>query len=456
MAYINRNNWRLNRRHMLRGVGATIALPFLNCMRVNSAFAKQINPLPKRSVFIYVPNGVNTLTWQIEKAGSEYEFTEALKPLEKHREKITPISGLHHANGLGENHQCDKIWLTGSEINDRHGAFTNSVSADQMIAEVTGQQTRFASLELSITGKTLAWTREGAPLPSERKPSVVFQRLFGIEPVDSARRRLKRQSSVLDLVLESARGLRRDLGNEDCKKLDEYLNSVREVEIRTKRADAWLDVPKPDVDAKTKSRLTRDIPVSAAGDYYRTIYDFMVLALRTDMTRVITCMTGNENYGLAIPEIGVTQTRHELSHHNGDPKQMAKLTECDAFLSEQFSYFLSQLDAYSESGNSLLDQTIVLYGSGMAYGHGHGNANLPTILAGGSSLGFKHGQHLDYNLPHIRDYNLEDAQAHYRICTRPIDPNARFNNLLLTMLQRMDVQTESFGDSLGTMSEIVV
>ncbi len=453
---IQTNSWLLHRRHVLRGLGATIALPFLNCMRSVAATPAAIAS-PKRSVFIYVPNGVNTLTWQIEKAGRDYALTSPMASLAPFREKISPVSGLHHPNGLGQAHECDQIWLTGAKASQTGGATRNTVSADQLIAEITGVHTRFPSLELAITGKTLAWSRDGVALPSERKPSTVFNRLFGVEPggKEVARRKLNRRGSVLDTVLEDASSLRRDIGTEDRLKLDEYLQAIREVEIRTERADAWIDVPKPEVDAKTKAHLTRNIPDTQAGDYYRAIYDLIVLALRTDMTRVITCMTGNEGHGLAIPEIGVTQTRHQLSHHNGDPEQLRRLTDCDTFLTEQFAYFLGKMDAIKEDDDTLLDRTQILFGSGMAYGHSHGNANLPLILAGGKSLGLKHGSHLDYNLPKLGQYDLADAGKHYGVCSRPVDPDAHFSNLLLTMLQRADVPAETFADSLRTLDPLV-
>ncbi len=457
MSNINREKWLISRRRALRGLGASIALPLLNCMIPSRMCAAEMIAKPRRSVFIYVPNGVNTLTWQIAKAGADYELTEPLRSLERHRKNMTPISGLHHPTGIGQAHACDKIWLTGAEVGEDRGAFRNTVSADQLMAEAVGHHTPFPSLELAITGGTLAWSRGGVPLPSDRKPSVIFDRLFG-EPSggkEKARRRLERRGSVLDLVLADARRLRRAIGGEDRLKLDEYLNAVHEVEGRTERADAWLDKPAPEVDSRTRSRLTRSIPDTSAGDYYKTVYDLMVLALRTDRTRVITCMSGSESRALALPEIGIKQTRHELSHHGGDPDKMQGLTRCDTFLTEQFSYFLDQLQSYREQGESLLDRTMVLFGSGMAYGHNHGNANLPIVLAGGKSMGLKHGRHIDYNLPKIGQYDLEDERGHYGICLRPVDDRARLSNLLLTLLQRMDVKTETFGDSVGAIAELV-
>lgn len=458
MAFINRSEWGISRRHTLKGLGAAVALPLLNCMApevvraANAATAE-----PKRSVFIYVPNGVNTLTWQVQQAGTDYELTPPLKSLERHRSSVTPISGLHHPDVLGKHHNCDKVWLTGANVPADGGAFRNSVSADQIMAELQGPHTRFASLEIAITGGSLAWSRDGIQLPAERKPRDIFNRLFGVEAGgrEAAERRLGRRASVVDLVLDDAQRFRKGIGTEDRTKLDEYLNAVREVELRTERAESWLDVPKPEVDDKLKAHLTRDIQTSAAGDYYRTIYDLMVLTLRTDMTRVITCMTGSESNGLAIPEIGVPQTRHELSHHNGDPEQLRRLTETDTFLIDQFSYFLDKLSEHAEGDDSLLDSTQVLWGSGMAYGHSHGNANLPLVLAGGRSLGVKHGQHVDYNLPHLGQYDMENASKHYGVCSRPVDSNARLSNLLLTMIQRIGGEVDAFRDSTRTMDEVV-
>ena len=327
------------------------------------------------------------------------------------------------------------------------------------MAEVTSKQTRFGSLELSISRgpTTLAWSRDGVPLPAEDNPKTVFNRLFGAEPggIDVQRRRLNRRHSVLDVVLDDAKSLRRNLGGEDRTKLDEYLHSVRDVEVRTERLDSWLNIPKPQIDKDTTANLTRNVSRTEAGDYYRTMYDLIVLTLRTDMTRVVSYMSGSESNGLAIPEIGIPQTRHELSHHNGDPEQMARLSRSDAFITQQFAYFLDQLQAIQDGEDSLLDRTMVLFGSGMSYGHSHGNANLPTILAGGKALGLKHGQHIDYNLPSVKSYNLADAVGHYTLCHKPVEPKARMTNLLLTMMQKMEVNAEQFVDSLGPVSEVV-
>ncbi len=452
MSNLNLNQWQISRRQVLRGLGASISLPLLDCMAAIPAPSK-----PKRSVFLYIPNGVNTLTWQIGKAGADYEFTKPLQSLEKHRADITPISGLHHPMVIGKHHNCEKVWLTGANVPGDGGAFRNTVSADQMIAEVQGASTRFSSLELAIEGVSLAWSRDGIQIPAERNTQQIFNQLFGVEKdsKETIRRRLSRRGSILDLVADDAKRVNGKLGREDRSKLDEYLTAVRQVEERTRRADEWLNVPKPVVPAAEAARLQRKLSMAEAGEYYRLFYDLMVMALRTDSTRVITCGIGSEGNTSGIPELGISQTRHGLSHHNGDPEQLRRLTQTDTFLIEQFSYFLDQLKSHQEDGHTLLDSTQVLWGSGMAYGHSHGNANLPLILTGGKALGYRHGQHVDFNLPTIGQYNVSDANAHYKICSRPVDSNARVSNLLLTMLQRVDVKAEAFQDSVGPIPHIL-
>ena len=460
MSHVNANRWRMSRRQLLRGVGVSLALPLLDCMAAPSSAAPNLpTPTkPKRSVFLYIPNGVNTLTWQIEQAGKEFAFSKPLQSLERHRADVTPISGLHHPLVLGKHHNCDKVWLTGANVPGDGGAFRNTVSADQLMAEVQGQSTRFASLELAIEGHSLAWSRDGIQIPAERNTRTIFNMLFGVEKESKGEilRRLSRRGSILDVVAEDAQRVNKKLGTEDRSKLDEYLTAVRQVEVRTERAESWLNIPKPRIEPADEARLTRKVELTRVREYYSLFNELMVLALRTDSTRVITCMICSESNGGAIPDIGISQARHGLSHHNGDPEQLRRLTETDTFLVEQFSDLLDRLKSVQEEGRSLLDTTQVLWGSGMAYGHSHGNANLPTLLAGGRALGYQHGQHVDFNLPKIGQYNVADANAHYRICSRPVDENARLSNLLLTMLQRVDVETEQFQDSLGTVSKVLV
>jgi Protein of unknown function (DUF1552) len=454
--------WLLSRRHFLRGAGTALALPLLDAMSPLHAAPGAAAARPRRSVFVYIPNGVNGMTWQVTRPGRGYEFSQSLKPLEANRDDLTVFSGLHHPNGLGQAHVCADSWLTGAKIDAQNARqYHNTVSCDQLIAEVTSKHTRYPSLELSIsagTGQpcnsnTLAFSRDGVPLPAEDNPRNVFDRLFGPEPggVAAQRARLARRRSVLDAVLDDAGSLRRRLGTDDRTKLDEYLHSVRDVEQRTQRLDAWLDTPKPKVDG---APFHRAVSKAQAGEYWRTMFDLIVLALRTDMTRVVTYMNGSEGNGLAIPEIGITQSRHNLSHHNGDPDVLTRLARSDAFIMRQFAYFLDKLKTEREDGEPMLDRTMVLFGSGMSYGHSHSNSNLPILLAGGRALGLKHGQHIDFNFPHVGTYKL-DYDEWRSLCGRPKDEKARLSNVLLTMLQKMEVNTQQFVDSLGPVSEVL-
>src|SRR5437879_6582209 len=357
MSHFLSQRWLLNRRHFLRGLGAAVALPFLDCMRplgVTASAAVEAAGKPRRSVFVYIPNGVNGMTWQVTKPGRDFELSPSLQPLAKHRDDFTVFSGLHHPNGIGQAHVCADTWLTGAKIDAQSARkYENTVSCDQLMAEVTGPQTRFPSLELSIasgTGRplnstTLAFSRDGVPLPAEDNPRIVFNRLFGEESggIAAQRARLGKRRSVLDAVLDDAKSLRLELGKDDRTKLDEYLHSVRDVEQRTERLDAWLDIPKPTVDKQLAAPFQHDVPKAKAGEYWRTMFDLIVLALRTDMTRVVTYMNGSEGNGLAIPEIGITQSRHGLSHHNGDPVVLDRLANSDAFIMEQFAHFLDEL-----------------------------------------------------------------------------------------------------------------
>lgn len=455
MAHFLSQNWLLDRRHALRGFGAALALPLLDCMRPLRAAdnAKRA----KRSVFIYLPNGVNTLDFQILQAGADYKFSKSLLPLEKHRANITPISGLYHPHGLGHHHNCSSIWLTGGKIGPSE---RNTISVDQLMAQVTAPQTRYSSIELSNQGHSLAYSSDGIQLPAQANPGVVFRELFE-EPqggTKKQRRDLQRRGSILDAILGEARTLGDQLGQEDRGRLEQYLTSVREVEIRTQRADKWLDTPRPKVEPNVASQLNRDIALERLGEYLRTMYDLLVLAFQTDLTRVATFSTGNEGTGPAVPEIGVRQDRHSLSHHNANPKLMADLTASDTFNIQQFAYFLDRLAAVKDADGPLLDSTMCLYGSGMAFGHSHGNANLPLILAGGGALGLKHGRHIDFNSagkPDGYSYDLDTPGKHYAICFNPVNSQAHLSNLLLVMAQKMDVPVEKFADSNSVVSEIL-
>ena len=455
MSHFVSQKWLLNRRHVLRGLGVALTLPLLDCMRPLGAV--EAKSRAKRSVFIYLPNGVNTIDFQITQAGADYKFSKSLQPLEKHRANITPISGLYHPHGLGHHHNCSSIWLTGGKIGPSE---RNTISVDQLMAQVTAPKTRYSSIEMSNQGHSLAYTADGIGLPAQGNPGVVFREMF-TDPqggIAKQRRGLKRRGSILDAVLDEARTLGNQLGQEDRGRLEQYLTSVREVEIRTERADKWLDTPRPTVDPAVQSQLNRDISLDRLGEYLRTMYDIIVLSFQTDMTRVATFSTGNEGTGPAVPEIGIKQDRHSLSHHNANSKLMQDLTASDKFNIQQFSYFLDRLSQVKDADGPLLDSTMALYGSGMAFGHSHGNANLPLILAGGGGLGIKHGRHIDYNAKSKSEsysYDLDNHSKHYAICHNPVNSKAHLSNLLLLMAQKMDVRTDKFADSNGTTSELL-
>jgi hypothetical protein len=431
-------------------MGTSISLPFLECM-VPLRAAEANTETPRRSAFIYLANGVHSLNYQITKPGKGYEFSRSLKPLEKHREVITPISGLHHPGALGHDHSCISVWLTGGKLgpNER-----NTISVDQKMAEITAPHTRYPSIDIALTGTSLAWTADGVRLPPMRRCSEIFASMFE-EPrggKGAQRRNLRRKGSVLDANLDEVRQLDKSLGSEDKGRMGQYLTSVREAEIRTRRADAWLDTPLPEIADADRKRTNRDIAATMAGDYFRTVYDLIVLAFQTDVTRVATFSLGGEGDAFSIPEIGITESRHQLSHHGGDPGYMEKLTNYDTFAIDQYSYFLTRLAETKDlNGKPLLNSTMSLFGSGMSYGHSHGNANLPLVLAGGSDLGLNHGGHLDFNQGHFKGYQLDKPGEHYSLCSRPANPNAHMSNLLLLMAQRMGVETDTFGDSNKVM-----
>lgn len=445
MSNIQTQSWLIDRRHALRAMGTCIALPMLECMI--PLRAKEKADSPRRSAFIYLANGVHSLNYQITKPGQDYTFSRSLKPLEKFRNTMTPVSGLHHPGSLGHHHNCIDIFLTGAKIGAAH---RNTISVDQKMAEVTGQHTRYPSMEIALTGGSLAWTADGVQLPAQRRCRQIFVSLFE-EPkggIAAQRKALRRKASVLDDNLAEVRTLSEKMSAADKGRLDQYLTSVREAEIRTRRADAWLDTPLPKISEADRKRTNRDVPKTQAGDYFRTVYDLMVLAFQTDVTRVATFSLGGEGDAFAIPEIGITESRHQLSHHGGDEGYMEKLTNYDTFAIEQFGYFLTRLAETKDlNGKSLLGSTMSLFGSGMSYGHSHGNANLPLVLAGGTDLGLKHGSHLDFNQGHFDGYTLDKPGDHYRLCSRPANTDAHMSNLLLLMAQKMGVETDRFGDS---------
>jgi len=436
----------LSRRHVLRGLGACLSLPLLDAMILQSyARPSTYEPLEKsngvhpRLICCYVPNGVNILEWLPKDTGSNYTLSPTLEVLKDHRADFTVVSGIGHPASKGGHSGAD-TWLTGADLTAVPGSdYTNTMSADQVVAELHGQQTRFPSLQLSDssgTGSaghshTLSFDRSGTPMPAENSPKRLFERLFVPDPAADRAETLRRYAekrSILDSVLGEANSLHRRLGQKDQKKLDEYLNSVRETEQRVERLEGWIDVPKPKVDSnglqlESQPNNGHDRPM-----WIDVMLEVSYLAFLTDTTRVITYEWSREAGGYG----GGGENHHELSHHGGDADMLKKLGVIDRFHLERLARFLHFLKSTRDGEGSMLDHTMVMFGSGMNSGKGgeHSPKNLPLLVAGGHKLGLKHGQHLAF-----------DADNHPPL-----------SNLLLSLIQKTGVETESFQDASGTLT----
>ncbi len=437
----------LSRRTVLRGLGVSLALPLLEAMMPSSlrAAPSTFKPLAKsgtkptpRVIFCYVPNGVNVAEWMPKGDGADYKFSSTLEPLRELRDQFSVISGLGHKHSTGGHFVAD-TWLTGAHLRAVPGKdYTNTISADQVIAEKIGRATRFPSLELSDmsgTGSaghsnTLAFNRNGTPLPMENSPQRVFERLFVPDNAASREATLKRYAekrSVLDEVLGEAKKLDTKLGAADRLKLDEYLAAVRETELRVQREAEWIDVPKSKVDSNglqlgSKPGDGHDRPM-----WVDVMLELSYLAFITDATRVITFEWSREAGGLG----GGGENHHELSHHNGDAGMLKKLAAVDQFHVGRLARFLGFLKSTEEGGKTMLDHTMVMYGSGA--GETHTPTNLPLIVAGGHAWGMKHGKHLAH-----------DSKK-----------NPPLSNVLLSVIQKMGVETDKFQDSSGTLTGLV-
>ncbi len=441
----------LSRRTVLRGLGVSLSLPFLEAMlpRTASAAPSTYRPLPAsgakptpRVIFCYVPNGVNILEWVPGTHGRNYSLSPTLETLKAHRASFSVLSGLGHPHSTGGHSGAD-TWLTGADLKSVPGKdYTNSISADQVIAEKIGLKTRFPSLEIgdqSGTGSalhshTLAFDRNGAPLPAENNPQYLFNRLFVPDDAASREATLKRYAekrSILDEVLGEARALETKLGRADQVKLAEYLASVRETEVRVQRQVDWVDVPKPKINLdglqlNSKPGDAHDRPM-----WLDVMLELSYLAFVTDTTRVITFEWAREAGGFGPGG----QNHHELSHHGGDAGMLRRLAEVDRGYLERLDRFLGFLRSTDEGGRPMLDHTIVVYGSGMNSGEkgDHSPRNLPLLVAGGEAWGFKHGQHLAH-----------DPEKHPPLA-----------NLLLTIIQKMGIESSGFQDATGTLTGLV-
>jgi len=376
-------------------------------------------------VCICTPLGFYAPHFFPEKQGKDYELTPYLELLKDYRDDFTVVSGLAHPGmSSGFAHQATASFLTGVPGAGRPG-FRNAISVDQLAADKIGERTRFPSLTLSGEGLGISWTRTGAIVPADNSPSKVFARLFlegRPDEVQGQVRRLEDGRSILDDVRGQADSLRADLGAGDRDKLDEYLTSVRELERRLVKDEAWCKTPKPKVDVPPPQDIAN---ASDLIGRTRLMFDLTHLALQTDSTRLVTIMlAGSTN---APPIAGVSLGHHDLSHHGKDPAKLEQLKLVELETIKTVRDLLGTLKDTKEEGDNLLDRTMVFLGSNLGDARSHSVKNLPVLLAGG---GFRHGQHLAF-----------DPQSPPPLC-----------NVYVSMLQRLGIETDKFGSSTGTLT----
>jgi len=427
------------RRMVLRGLGASLALPLLDGMV--PAFAAMrttaANP-PRRLGVVYVPNGMMMEHWTPATEGTGFDFPTILQPLEPHRQHIQVLSGMYGVKSEGPHARASTRFLTGVPSKPDDGSdLLGGVSMDQIAGRVHGRETQLSTLELALDGRdfagscddgfscaytnTIAWANESTPLPMENNPRMVFEMLFGdTGSTDPAIRkaRLAKDTSLLDSVSERAADLSRELGEGDRAKLSQYLDAVRDVERRIQMAEAQNERELPVVVQPA------GIP-GTMGEHAKLMFDLMALAYETDLTRVTTFMLGREITGRTYAEIGVPDAHHPISHHQRDPEKLAKLTKINQYHVQLFSKFVERLRTTPDGDGSLLDHSMIIYGAGMGDSNSHASTNLPILLAGGGAG--TGGRHIRYS---------EDT------------PMA---NLHLSLLDKMGVPVDTLGHSTGRL-----
>jgi len=398
-------------------------------------------------------------SWFPHGSGKKYTFTKCLEPLQPLRDELTVLSGLSHPSVRSiHGHSNADQFLTAAATGPR-GGYRNSISLDQEFASHVGDQTRFSSLVLSTDGgtgtprgaHTLSFNRSGRAIPAEHRPKQIFDMLFVKSDGDAARR-LALSQSTLDDLLADARSLRRTLSGNDQKTLDEYLQSVRDTEIKVEKAKRWINIPLPKVDV---DHLKLDITPEDPRVYLQTMFELIYLAFKTDSTRIATFQLGREN-GIGISDylaraVGFNLT-HQLSHNTKNPGGWKNFGVYCRFLSEELGRFFTKLKATPEPGGkgNMLDNTLLLFGS--ASSAFHLSRNYPLILAGGKNMGFKHGQYLNYagDNPAGGPWNGGREPWQKEITHDDIP----LSNLFVTMLQRLGVSTKKFADSTGTLEAV--
>jgi hypothetical protein len=436
-------NKHLSRRTILRGLGAAISLPLLDAM-VPAFASPSTAAAPLRLAFIYAPNGILMDHWTPATDGADFDLPRILAPLAPHREKVLVLSGLTQNTGRalgdaeGDHARASATYLTGVHPKKTDGAgICAGISVDQVAASHVGASSRFPSIELACEdgrlvgscdsgyscaySNTLSWRTPTSPLPSEVNPRAVFERLFGAideNPVD----RLKRQrdeTSILDYVLDDTRRLGAQLGPSDRGKIDEYLTSVREIERRIQLAENDGERPAPD--AVPSIDKPSGVPATFAA-YAQLMFDLMAAAFQTGATRVSTFMLGREGSTRAYREIGISDAHHPITHHRGDPELIEKVARINTYHVEQLAYFLARLKSTPDGDGTLLDHSLIVYGSGLSDGNRHQHDNLPVLVAGKSG-----GQHVTY------------------------PDETPMNNLHVSLLDHMGVPIDSLGDSSGKL-----
>ncbi len=403
----------LDRRTFLRGAGVALALPWLEAMRPRGR-AEAPAAVPRRLVAVETNMGILPQFFFPDRAGRDYPLTPYLQKLAAVRDQLTILSGVSHP-GVTGGHAAEKCFLTGTPHPER-GGFRNWISLDQFAAERVGNQTRYASLVLAMSSEnnqTLSFTRSGAPVPAERSPNRLYRRLFlqgRPEDVEANVEALRQDRSLLDFVTDQSKRLNRSLSPADRQRLDQYFTSVRELEQRLHGAEEWEHRPKPKVNAPAPQDI--DDPREFVRKT-QLMFDVIKLALETDSSRVISLFID-------------TTVIHNITHHGNRPEVIAELRSKEEGQFEVLGRFLRSLGETHEQGQSLLDRTMVLYGTCMGSANSHSNLNLPVLLAGG---GFRHGQHLAF------------------------DPNNNYplTNLFVSLLQRLGIETHEFSTGRGTL-----
>ena len=442
----------LPRRTVLRGLGTAMALPLLDGMVPAFTALAQTEARPKpRLGIVYVPHGAVMNNWTPATQGVGFEFTPILQPLSAYRDHLTVLSGLDHAPGAqmpgdpaGGHGRITGAFLTGVHAKPTEGAdFEAGRSMDQIAAATLGQHTQLGSLEVGIglpdfagacdAGfscayiSTLNWSTPTTPLPMESSPRAVFERLFGDgTSTDPAARqeRMTKDRSILDAVTEKLSRLQDGLGASDRAKLTDYLTAVRDIERRIARAEAEVDRELPLVD-----RPAAGTPTSFE-EHVKVLFDLQVLAYQTDLTRVISFLMTPELTAQTYPQIGVPDPHHALSHHENNPESLTKLTKLGGYHTGLFAYYLDKLRATPDGDGSLLDQVMILYGSGMSNSNLHNIQDLPILLAGGGAGQLRAGHHVRYA------------------------KGTPLTNLYLSLLDKLDVPVERFGDSTGRLQQL--